>query len=112
MNTTLDAPLTTPAEFVEAIERAGLWACFAAEYGPSWQADEDYHDGWFFEANAINYRACRLFDDYADGYNWRFERNDPLAEVLLETLQAAGFEVAHNSGDEEDGYLRLERSPL
>jgi hypothetical protein len=99
--------MNTINRFTEIIRMADLWHWFISEFGDDWKAKEWYLDGWWFDGNTISYRACDLFDDHSEGYNWSFYYDDYLSTVLVHVLKSHGFIITHNSGDEEDGLFTM-----
>lgn len=95
--------------FIDILKKADLWYWFTTEFGEDFEADEWFHDGWFFEEDAISYRECDIFDTYEDGYNWDFWYGKFWRVVLHHILLSHGFTQTHNSGDEEDGFYKMEK---
>lgn len=108
----VEQPVTARQKFERVLVENGLQEWFVREFGTDYESKFDHKEGWHFSDGRVSYRACDLFNDYADGYNWRFERGDATCEFLLNCLAAAGFEVSYNAGDEEDGLLMLQALAL
>ena len=105
---------TIKENFIKILKDSDLWYWFLGEFSilpkskTDWEANEWYQDGWWFDENSISYRACDLFDDHSEGYNWNFYQDDYHLTMLHHILLSHGFEETHNSGDEEDGFYRME----
>ena len=95
-------------KFLQILKSATIYEWFVREFGEDWEALEWHCEGWWFDANSISYRACDLFDNHADGYNWNFWQGDFWCTVLHYILLSHGFIETHNGGDEEDGWYRME----
>jgi hypothetical protein len=99
---------TMKESFIKILKDSDLWYWFLNEFDEDWEAQKWYYTGWSFDGDSISYRACDLFDDYSEGYNWNFYQDDYHLTMLHRILLSHGFEETHNSGDEEDGFYRMQ----
>lgn len=98
-------------EFIGWIKNTGLWVNFIIEFGDNWESNSFYADGWYFEEDNISYRECDVYDDYRDGYNWKFQE-DYLNDIIYRILLSHGFEEVHNSGDDEDNWFCMKKPDM
>lgn len=94
----------TKERFIQILEEHDILDQFFREFGQEFIAKESHLSGWFFfDDGDISFRACRIFDDHADGYNAKcFDDTSPLEQKILEILSKEGYQLVYNSGDEED----------
>jgi hypothetical protein len=96
--------------FLSLLEEHDILEQFKIEYGENWESKASHKEGWFFTSRSISYRICDLFDDYADGYNWRFNE-EPIDVFIYDLLVDRGFIVGYHGGDEEDGLIVFSKNP-
>lgn len=94
--------------FIETLKKYDIYHAFIREFGKEWRANDRYKDGWWFDEDSFSYRACDLFLNHRDGDDWRFD-DDDFERQMVKIFKGEGFEMTHNSGDEEDGFFRMEK---
>lgn len=99
--------------FFEVLKKTDLYYRFLSEFGDEKTEDScctkyNHLEGWYFTENSISYRAEDLFDNYSDGYNWRFA-DDGFEWILKQILLSHGFVVEFEGGDEEDGLFIMKK---
>jgi len=92
--------------FISLLHKHNLYDIFIAEYGSDFESVVWHKGGWCFGETDISYRAAGLFDDYSEGYNWKFN-DDEFTQAIYDILISEGFVVEHNGGDEDDGLFHI-----